>query len=130
MSPGGRSFVAHRCRGPGWLRSSLEKALRYRAMLWREASRREHATWADARSDVSEAHVRPGRIAQRGRQPKVRSPQRFSAPRTHPLYKARVLNAGSRLKTLCLRPDAAASTASRPAYRDDREPPLLVRRDE
>lgn len=67
MSPGGRSFVTHRCRGPGWLRSSVEKALRCRAMLWREASRREHATWADARSDVSEAHLRPGRIAQRGR---------------------------------------------------------------
>ena len=42
-------------------------------MLWREASRREHATWADARSDVSEAHLRPGRIAQRGRQPEVKS---------------------------------------------------------
>jgi hypothetical protein len=26
-------------------------------------------------------------------------------------------------------PEAAASTASRPAYRDDREPPLLVGRD-
>ena len=80
--------------------SSVEKALRCRAMLWREASRREHATWADARSDVGEAHLRPGRIAQRGRQPKVRSPQRFSAPRTHPLYKAHVLNAGSRPQDL------------------------------
>jgi hypothetical protein len=75
MSPGGRIL----CYPPlVWTDRvaprSVKKALRLRAMLWREASRREHATWADARSDVSEANLRPGRIAQRGRQPRRKYP--------------------------------------------------------
>jgi hypothetical protein len=100
MSPGGRSFVTHRCRGPSGA-ASPKKGFADRAMLWREASRREHAIWADARSDVSGANLRPGRIAQRGRQPKVRSPQRFPEvwPALHrrkpPALRARAL------KTLC-----------------------------
>ena len=72
MSPGGRSFDTHRWCGPSGA-AFPEEGIADRAMLWREASRREHATWADARSDVSEAHLRPGRIAQRGRQPRRQS---------------------------------------------------------
>jgi hypothetical protein len=123
MSPGGRSFDTHRWCGPGGAAFPKE-GFADRAMLWREASRREHATWADARSDASRAHLRPGRIAQRGRQPKLRYPQRFPGlERT--LCGACVSIRGSRPQDLMLRPDAAASTASRPAYRDDREPPLM-----
>ena len=49
--------------------------------------------------------------------------QRFLRSLTVPLYEETALNPNSA-------PDAAASTASRPADRDDREPPLSVRRDD
>jgi hypothetical protein len=49
---------------------------------------------------------------------------RFSGGRT-PLRKRKHPCSGLAPSSPSLRPDAAASTASRPAYRDDREPPLL-----
>jgi hypothetical protein len=64
----------------------------------------------------------PVRTAQRRR-----PPQRLASPssglRTRPLYKARIPPPGSR-PGHAPRRDAAASTASRPADRDDRETPL------
>ena len=101
MSPGGRIL----CYPPlSWTDRvappPVKKALRLRAMLWREASRREHATWADARSDVSEANLRPGRIAQRGRQPKVRSPQRCVRRSDAPPGRTTSLLRGSRPQAL------------------------------
>lgn len=61
------------------------------------------------------------------RQPMVCA-SRFSGVRTHPLYKECASPRACALDTR-RRPDAAASTASRPATSDDREP-LLVKWDE
>ena len=61
--------------------------------------------------------------AQRGRQPMVCA-SRFTGVRAHPLYKECASLRACAL-TLRLRSDAAASTASRPATSDDREPPLV-----
>ena len=52
-----------------------------------------------------------------------------ASPAANAPFAGHALGPGSRPQDLMLRPDAAASTASRPAYRDDREPPLSVRRD-
>ena len=48
---------------------------------------------------------------------------------TRPLYKERVILRARALATF-RRPDAAASTASRPASHDDRDTPLIVGRDQ
>jgi len=85
---------------------------------------RDHTTWADAQRRCTWGES-PPRSASRSvvRQPMVCA-SRFAGVRTHPLYKECASPRACALNTH-RRPDAAASTASRPATSDDREPPLV-----
>jgi hypothetical protein len=110
---GRRGLLARRLCGPchamarGIAPGARDLGRRAKRCQWSASPLRPHRTaWSSASAPVSCA---PPEFERPSREETVRAP-------------------GLRPRLL-LRPDAAASTASRPAYRDDREPPLSVGRD-
>ena len=86
---------------------------------------RDHTTWAGAQKAMQMGRISaPARIAQRRRPPEAKSSRLPKSDRA--LMQGTRSRSGLAPWTKTPPADAAASTASRPAYRDDREPPLPV----
>ena len=113
--PGGDSSALVRHRRSmltSWLR--LKRTATHR--LDASDGHRDHTTWAGAQRQRGGVHLHPGRTAQR------RRPREDDGSR-HPRH------GGDPPFRQTPAPNAAASTASRPADRDDRETPLSSGRD-